>query len=568
MPWCIIVGCNNNLKATKKHEKDVSYHIFPKNPQRRNAWMKNIKQPFKFNADTSYVCSKHFLSDDFECNSLKEQLLNIKIKRQLKRTAIPSINMPNTSEDKKLTNEINNPDESLKFNNTSDVQKCAVSSCNSIMYSGSDELNQMSNNKIMFHKFPTDTVILEKWLKFCNNNKNILHEYQNCLVCSEHFNKDDYENKYTNKSSHPLKVLKKDAVPTLNGGIKNIEDELSRTERKKLVDKLLADYEEHQKNEKNHLNGMVSKYPSFFSPKINSNAKLGDKLKLLKSMDNQITNPPSKKRKISTDLKLNKEYLELPFIDKLTKKINQNIQVTPVKGGFMLHALPQTVNNVSNSHLDKTVMDEEQEVIIVTEDEASHIDLSSYEEEVKGNNTEVIIVTDLKETENTLKHIKSVSKKSLTNKIDSDNECEKLMKNNESLCTPLNTDKNSLSEDKCCQVIIPCKGCENRSLKINKLLRERTRLLKDLNQNGAWKDPDEINTLKRMNGVLSLLLMQCVGEKNGKKSPSIRVDLVQDSIERIDRGWSMQDTSETLCQVLSINAYDEFARAFEIINEV
>jgi len=289
---------------------------------------------------------------------------------------------------------------------------------------------------------------------------------------------------------------------------------------------------------------------------------------LLKSIDNPITYPPSKKRKVSTDLNLNTEHLESPFINRLTQEMNQNIQVTPVKGGLMLHALPQIVNNVSNTHLDKTITDEEEEIIIVTEDEASHIDLSSYQEEVKGNNTEVIIVTDSKETKNTRKHIKCVPINNLINKIDSDDKCEKLLKNNESLCTSLNTDKGSLSQDKGCQVIIPCKGCENRSFKINKLLRERTRLLKDLNQNGAWKDPDEIITLKRMNGVLSLLLLQCVGEKNGKKFPSIRVDLVQDSIERINRGWSMQDTSETLCQALSINAYDEFARAFEMINEI
>lgn len=456
----------------------------------------------------------------------------------------------------------------LTFNNRSDVQKCcAVSNCNSIMHSESDESNQMRNNKIMFHKFPTDTVILEKWLKFCNNYKTISHEYQNFLICSEHFNKDNYENKYTNESSHPIKVLKKDAVPTLNGGIKNVEEDLSKSERKKIVEKLLADYDEHQKNEKNYLNGMVTKYPSFFSPKINSNAKLGDKLKLLKSMDNPITYPPSKKKKISTAPKLDTE-LESPFINKLTRKVNQNIQVTHVKGGVMLHALPKTANHVKNSHLDKIVTDEEQEIIIVTEDEASHIDLSSYEEEVKGNNTEVIIVTDAKGTENVLKHVKSVPKKSLNNKVNSDNKGEKLLQNNGSLCIPLNIGKGSLSQDKGCQVIIPCQGCENRSLKINKLLRERTRLLKDLNQNGTWKDPDEINTLKKMNGVLSLLLMQCIGEKNGKKTQSIRVDLVQDSIERIDRGWSMQDTSETLSQVLSNNAYDEFARAFEIINEI
>lgn len=375
------------------------------------------------------------------------------------------------------------------------------------------------------------------------------------------------------KSLHPIKVLKKDAVPTLNSGnkiadVKNIEDELSKRERKKLVDKLLADYEEQQKNEKSHLNGMVSKYPGFFSPKINPNAKLGDKLKLLKSMDNPIMYPPSKKRKIFTTTNLNTEHLEPSYnINKLTKKINQMVQVTAVEGGLMLHALPQTANNV----LEKTVTDDDEEIIIVTEDEASLIDLSSYKED-KGNNTEVIIVTDPKETENTLKEVKSIPKKCLPNKISdsSNNKCkvQKSLGKNESLFTPLNTTKVSLTVDKGCQVTIPCYGCENRSLKINKLLRERTRLLKDLNQNTAWKDPDEINTLKKMNGVLSLLLLQCVGEKNGKKAPSIRVDVVQDSIERIDRGWSMQDTSETLCQALSVNAYDEFARRFEVINEI
>lgn len=374
-------------------------------------------------------------------------------------------------------------------------------------------------------------------------------------------------------------MLKKDAVPTLNGGIKitdskNMkEDELSKIERKKLVDKLLADYEEQQKNEKSHLNGMITKYPSFFSPKINPNAKLGDKLKLLKSMDNPTTYPPSKKRKISTTTKLNAEVLEPSCnINKLTKKINQMVQVTAVKGGLMLHALPLTINNVSSPPLEKTVTDDEEEIIIVTEDEASLINLSSYEEEDKRNNTEVIIVTDPKETENTPKYVKSIPKKCLSNNISdsSNNKCQvqKLLVKKESLFTPLNTVNVPPTVDKGSQVAIPCNGCENRSLKINKLLRERTRLLKDLNQNSAWKDPDEINTLKRMNGVLSLLLLQCVGEKNGKKSPSIRVDLVQDSIERIDRGWSMQDTSETLCQALSINAYDEFARTFEMINEI
>lgn len=86
MPWCVVIGCKNNMKATKRSGKDVSYHIFPKNPQRRIAWINSLKRPLKFNADSSYICSEHFVPDDFECNSLKEELLNIKVKRQLKKT--------------------------------------------------------------------------------------------------------------------------------------------------------------------------------------------------------------------------------------------------------------------------------------------------------------------------------------------------------------------------------------------------------------------------------------------------------------------------------------------------
>lgn len=86
MPCCVVIGCRNNLKATKRDGKNVSYHIFPKNPQRRSSWINSLNQSFKFNADSSYICSEHFVSDDYECYTLKEELLNIKVKRQLKRT--------------------------------------------------------------------------------------------------------------------------------------------------------------------------------------------------------------------------------------------------------------------------------------------------------------------------------------------------------------------------------------------------------------------------------------------------------------------------------------------------
>lgn len=369
-----------------------------------------------------------------------------------------------------------------------------------------------------------------------------------------------------------IKELKKDAESALENGtkiidVKIIQDDFVKLERKKLVDKLLADYEEQQKKSESHLKGNYINYQNCFSPKINPNAKLGDKLKLLKSIDNPEVYIPPKKRKITPSSKFNSESVELPFCNNLSQNKDQVIQVSAVKGGLMLHALPQTNNNISNLNSEKNVTEEE--IIIVTEDEASFENLSSYETHHKENNTEVIIVTNLKETEETLRHVESLPEKCSIKIKDNNNKCheQNQLENNDSPSTPSYTTKVSLSEEKSCQVLIPCKGCENRSFKINKLLRERTRLLKNLNQNGTWKDPDEITALRKMNGVLSLLLLQCVGEKYGKKSSSIRIDLVKDSIERIDQGWSMLDTSETLCQALSINAYDELARKFEIIHE-
>lgn len=335
---------------------------------------------------------------------------------------------------------------------------------------------------------------------------------------------------------------------------------------------MLADYEEHKKNESNQ--GTVTKYSSFFPPKINPNAKLGDKLKLLKAIDNPEAYSPLKKRKISVPVKPNTDDFNLSMCANMSQNKDQVIQVSAVKGGLMLHAIPQISNAPKSPHTIKNEINEEdesEEIIIVTEDEASRADLSLFEEQPKENNTEIVIVTSLKETEDILKHVEKFPKKCSTKNYHCNNTYSKQNQTNnkESQSTPLYTAKVSLNEDKECQVLIPCKGCEHRSLKINKLLRERTRLLRDLNQNGTWKDPDEINTLRKMNGVLSMLLTHCVGEKNGKKSSSIRVDLVQDSIEKvINGGWSMQDTSEALCQALSVNAYDEFARTFEIINEI
>lgn len=308
MPWCVVIGCRNNMKATKRAGKDVSYHIFPKNPQRRTAWIKSLNRPFKFNADSSYVCSEHFITDDFECYSLKEELLNIKVKRQLKKTAVPSINIPKISGEEQLKGSVVNhltsqsANEIITLNNSLNTdefhmhteRRCAVPTCKNNTYKP-DKPN--SSIAVIFHKFPSNTEVFEKWLEFCKCSKEFVLKHQNIQICSEHFNEDNYELRCTTESMQPIKELRKDAVPHLNGAIKieGISNDESVKKRKMIVDKLLADYEEQQKNE--GLPNGSTKYPSFFSPKINPNAKLADKLKLLKAIDNREKYSPPKKKK-------------------------------------------------------------------------------------------------------------------------------------------------------------------------------------------------------------------------------------------------------------------------------
>jgi hypothetical protein len=43
------------------------------------------KRADKFNPKSSHICSEHFNADDFERN-LKAELLNLKVKRQLKKS--------------------------------------------------------------------------------------------------------------------------------------------------------------------------------------------------------------------------------------------------------------------------------------------------------------------------------------------------------------------------------------------------------------------------------------------------------------------------------------------------
>lgn len=71
-------------------------------------------------------------------------------------------------------------------------QYCAVPGCKNI----NDKSGQTTNKNILFHNFPNDTEMLNKWLEFCNCSKEFQFAHKNALICSEHFDKDNYYYRY------------------------------------------------------------------------------------------------------------------------------------------------------------------------------------------------------------------------------------------------------------------------------------------------------------------------------------------------------------------------------------
>jgi len=82
-------------------------------------------------------------------------------------------------------------------------QCCAVPTCKTNTYK-LDKSN--SSREIVFHKFPSNTDVFEKWLEFCKCSKDFFLRHQNIQICSEHFNEENYELKYTTKVKH-IKIV-------------------------------------------------------------------------------------------------------------------------------------------------------------------------------------------------------------------------------------------------------------------------------------------------------------------------------------------------------------------------
>ena len=83
---CCVPGCTNYSQKTKGQ---VSYHRFPEDEKLRRAWINRIRRDNLPPLENCYVCSEHFLPEEFE-SDLTEQLTGRKRKPRLKRYAVPS----------------------------------------------------------------------------------------------------------------------------------------------------------------------------------------------------------------------------------------------------------------------------------------------------------------------------------------------------------------------------------------------------------------------------------------------------------------------------------------------
>ncbi|XP_026677127.1 uncharacterized protein LOC108252010 isoform X1 [Diaphorina citri] len=113
--YCCVTSCTSNRKSTipnntalQNDPEAVTFHQFPRNPERQTAWIEKC-----FGKDSNskyleilqsgrktplYICSKHFTPDDFTESFAYGELLKFPSKRGLKFTAVPSIDLPDHSQ--------------------------------------------------------------------------------------------------------------------------------------------------------------------------------------------------------------------------------------------------------------------------------------------------------------------------------------------------------------------------------------------------------------------------------------------------------------------------------------
>lgn len=102
MPRCAVNVCAISAEQAKNREVYISFHTFPKDPQRRAKWVKLcglVRDP----GTVLYVCSQHFAPDAFVTNATVKKTLMSTGRNILTKDAVPTIRSPEPSDDEVST---------------------------------------------------------------------------------------------------------------------------------------------------------------------------------------------------------------------------------------------------------------------------------------------------------------------------------------------------------------------------------------------------------------------------------------------------------------------------------
>ncbi|XP_055387879.1 uncharacterized protein LOC129616308 isoform X2 [Condylostylus longicornis] len=107
MVICAVFNCNSNSDKKLKRNmndssfKETKFFRFPKNKEIAKIWIQKCGRKDKFNIQSSYICSKHFVQEHYRRN-LQHELLNYSPKnsKKLKDDAVPTENLPSAIESK------------------------------------------------------------------------------------------------------------------------------------------------------------------------------------------------------------------------------------------------------------------------------------------------------------------------------------------------------------------------------------------------------------------------------------------------------------------------------------
>ncbi|XP_011859996.1 PREDICTED: THAP domain-containing protein 2-like [Vollenhovia emeryi] len=90
MSFCIVYKCKNRhskknaeqIEMEKIFNRKISYHLFPKDIERRQKWLKALQLENYEPKKSAAVCSSHFKDTDYEINHAN---------RKLKKDAVPHV---------------------------------------------------------------------------------------------------------------------------------------------------------------------------------------------------------------------------------------------------------------------------------------------------------------------------------------------------------------------------------------------------------------------------------------------------------------------------------------------